>query len=303
MNLYTFSTKSWHVRFFKWLFNQDPTCSYKTMCPYFWTYVLIFTFLPLILLIKLFGKGGTKFLAWTKDYKHNKTQKEIAHLKEICSNTNLTEKEAYLIRESKCWYRHSNYELDDKIFNKVSDLALQYDDKLDKIKWNKEEKQRIRKTKRTQTYKEYKEQKWFNSISYLVTTCLACLFLYGIGIAGYHTFTWINWTSVGIWTLYIFIGVIALAIAITLFYGIIKHMLIPFFSWLSCIKLPRCGFCNSIKIFFSWSKYPFLLTWWPIKYTFIGVFKLLIIIGDMVYSIYKKKCPIITWEETKQVKN
>ena len=70
MKLYTFSKNSWHVRFYKWLYDKDPANKFKTMCPYFWTYVLTFITLPIILPIKLFGRyGGNKLLIFLENYR------------------------------------------------------------------------------------------------------------------------------------------------------------------------------------------------------------------------------------------
>ena len=61
-NLYKFKKNAWHVRVFTWIYGTNPTIEFKTMCPYFWALVATFLFLPIILVIKLFGAAGTKFL-------------------------------------------------------------------------------------------------------------------------------------------------------------------------------------------------------------------------------------------------
>ena len=45
MNLYAFNKNSFHVKFFKWATGINPTQRYKTMCPYFWSYVLLIIFI------------------------------------------------------------------------------------------------------------------------------------------------------------------------------------------------------------------------------------------------------------------
>ena len=60
--MYKFKTTSWHVKLFEWIFNEDPTKIYKSMCPYFWSFVLILLTLPLIAVVKMFGKAGTAVL-------------------------------------------------------------------------------------------------------------------------------------------------------------------------------------------------------------------------------------------------
>jgi hypothetical protein len=292
MKLYSFSKNAWHVRFFTWLFGQNPTRRYKTMCPYFWTYVLILLFLPLILIVKAFGKYGTQFLAWTKDYKHNRTQAAINHLTELCEDPALTPKDAHAIVNSKCYKKHDwDIEYDTK--NRVTELAnIHYDvikaENRAKLLANRERKENF-----TKTYEEYKEYKWFNYLSYLISFGLIAFILISIGYAIYQGGKMIDWPFVGKWAVYITGVAIALAAAIGVVYCLVKYIIVPFFNWTSCVKLPTCGICDNIKGFFRF----FLFLWIPFKYIFIGIYKFFAIIVNMIYSTYKKQCPMITWED------
>ncbi len=292
MKLYTFKKTSWHVRFFKWLFDVNPTYRYKTMCPYFWTYVLIALFLPLILVIKLFGKSGTVFLNWVKDYKNNKEKAEIAHLKNLCENPDLSPEEAFKIRKSKCWKKH-NWEIDLSISNRIKGLAYQHREYLSDLKYKREEERDAKREEMVAKYEEVKEYKWFPYVAYLITFALFGLLAWAIIYGGYRGAMAIDWPWLGKWTLNILIIGAVIGSIILVLYGFIKYVCIPFVQWVSCIKLPKCGICENMKSFFSLFKY----VWLPIRYVLLGIVKFFAIIGDMIYSTYKKKCPIITWED------
>ena len=113
-------------------------------------------------------------------------------------------------------------------------------------------------------------------------------------------FSSVPWGLVGYWAL-IVLGIVAgAATAIFLGWALVKFVFIPFFKWLSCIKLPHCGLCENMKAFFGWfaigfkyRAYIFLPFWWLI----LGIGKVGVIIGHMIYSTYKKQCPIIEWKE------
>ena len=63
-DLYTFSQNAWHVQLFKWIYGIDPTQRFKNFCPMFWSYLLTFILLPILLLSKLAGESGKKFMKW-----------------------------------------------------------------------------------------------------------------------------------------------------------------------------------------------------------------------------------------------
>ena len=49
--MYNLKSTSLSSRFYSWIWNTEIS-NFKTMCPYFWSYVLTIIFLPLILIIK-----------------------------------------------------------------------------------------------------------------------------------------------------------------------------------------------------------------------------------------------------------
>lgn len=50
--MYKLNPSSRSARFYSWIWNTEVT-RFKTMCPYFWNYVLTILFLPVILTVKL----------------------------------------------------------------------------------------------------------------------------------------------------------------------------------------------------------------------------------------------------------
>lgn len=50
--MYKLNKFSWSARFFEWVWNTDVEIKFKSMCPYFWSYVLTLVFLPIILMFK-----------------------------------------------------------------------------------------------------------------------------------------------------------------------------------------------------------------------------------------------------------
>lgn len=291
MNLYTFSKKSWHVRFFKWLFKEDPTKRYKTMCPYFWTYVLVFIFILPILFLRICGNVGVKLLNKLRDYKELSTERIIAKFITRCSNPNLTPKEAYDIKNCKCWKKY-RWDLSYEIENKVRELAYIESDRL----YDEEiEKNRV-KLNQKQIQKEYinkkvdyiKTNKSLVIIGKILLLVLILISVGGIGYGFWQLGTIIPWGDVGIMTLYVvsFLGIAGIFVLTV--YSLFRYLLIPAFDYLTCIKYPSV---NLKKLNFM--LFPFKLI--------IRLFKVIgrtfAIIGSMIYSTYKKRCPIITWED------
>jgi len=309
MNLYTFSKKSWHVKFYQWLFNENPTRIFKTMCPYFWTYILIFIFIIPILIIKLFGSGGTKLLNYLKNYKAEKRRKSIKHLTEICSKNDLTPEEAYKIKNSNCWEKYGAWDISNDLYWRIKELSEIEGDRLYKLK----KEQKIEQTKKKENikqeitqitikYNEYKEEKWFTWVSYLVSATIFVVILYSL----FKVSLMIDWYIVGKALFYFLIGAIILGVIIGTIWVLVKYVIQPFFSWLSCVKLPTCGLCENIKpimvtIFKAFGLLKYIL--YPIMWVGIGTIKLFSIIGHMIYVTYKKQCPIITWTDDGNEKN
>ncbi len=272
-DLYTFSKNAWHVRLFKWIYGTNPTQTFNTMCPYFWSMVATFVFFPLILIIKMFGKGGTSLLSKLESYKRDKRDKTIEALIKRCSKKGLTDKEAYNIKESKCWFNYYYY-LDSTLEDSIRDKWRSYSRYLHSLKAEKE----VKVKQRQQKISEIKESKWYVYLSYLVSFFIISFFIYAL----YCIFLSIEFSPVD-WNLIGRVLVLTLHITITvlLFLALLKYIIIPFFSWLSCRK---CVLCQ-----FGLGKY--------IIAPFVFIWKGILIVGDMVYMTYKKACPRITWKD------
>ena len=303
MKLYSFSKSSWHVRFFEWLFNENPTYRYKTMCPYFWTYVLIVLFLPLILVVKLFGNAGTRFLSWMKDYRHNRIERIKGNFIMNCCHPNLTPKEAYKLTQSKCWDEYRYY-LEYEVEEKVKQLARIELNKIEDEQAEAYKKQQERKRALAEQFDDInnkmstmRENKLFTYFSYVVVGVICSITLYFLyTLVMMIPFYMIDWPVVGYYSLYITLLLISMFGLVLLFYGLIKYVFTPFFKWLSCIKLPSCGICNTMSPLLNKMKYVlyiFLPIWWLV----LGIGKLFAIIGHMIYSTYKKSCPMIEWKD------
>jgi hypothetical protein len=276
------------------------------MCPYFWTYVLIFLFLPFILLLKLFGSAGTRALKFSKDYKYNKEKNAIADLQFQINRKDLTDIEIYKIINSKCYNKYKydvmwdSYEHKNSVFDKY----YAHQNKLRSKDSEAYAKQQERKRKLEKQFSdvnkkmtEIKDYKIFTYISYVVVGAMGLFLLYGFySLISLIPFSSIDWGGV-------FYGLLIIVVASVVFGGgylLIRYAIIPFGKWLSCRRLPSCSMCEGMKNFFawcaSWLKYGIYIVmpfWWLI----LGIGKVCVIIGHMIYSTYKKQCPIIEWKD------
>lgn len=276
--MYKFNKKSWHVKFFKWIFNSDPTTQFKTMCPYFWTYILIFALFPLILVFKIFGSYGSKILNKIRTYESSRTQKLKTELIQRCSEE-LTDEECYLISESRC-YKKYGYILSNENYYKIISGRR----RVSMYKYEKNKQDRLNKKAR---YTEIKESKLFTFISYLILLAFLLSIIFTImKLYSYMLLANINWNKILIisgWILAIIL------IAILLYYivqFIIEYIITPLIDKISCFE---CKFCKKISILKVISK--------PIILIYNG-FMLII---DMVVATYKKHCPLIIWEDDEKL--
>lgn len=286
--MYTFKKNSWHVRFYKWLFDNDPTKIYKSMCPYFWTYVVIFLTLPFILLFRIGGKKGKQFSSWLESHQRDKRNKMIENFQKRCENPNLSPKEAYEIKNSKCWEKYYYY-IDWDLDNHIRNLSNEYKYTLhkEKIERDKNKEQKI---------KELKESKTLNVIFTILGIGLLLLILY-VTIVGISMieFKPIDWLFIG----KVLLGSILIICSGLLIIGIVYYIVkgIQYLTMkISCINFtcPLCNFFGGLikMLFINIGKStPY------ISIPFIFIFKGIRLIADMIYNTYKKNCPIIKWEE------
>lgn len=270
-NLYTFSKTSWHVRLFKWLYGTDPTQTFNTMCPYFWS--MFFTLLPpifaIILIIKLFGKAGNNFVSKSESYRRDNYEKRKQKFLTKCDDDSLTDEDAYDIKTSKCWGKFSYYlEYDVKSF--INEKYRNHRDLLLKQRYIKEDK-------KSALIKDIKTSKYFPYVAYTITAVILSLIVYTLYLVGSYLNLNFEFDPEGLKTVGTVVGVLAV-FCISLF-CFIQYILNPFLDYLKCCKLPKLGLFKLIGR-------PFI---------FIG--KGLYIIGDMIYMTYKKACPRITWRD------
>jgi len=268
--MYKFSKQSWHVKLFKWIFNEDPTKIYKSMCPYFWSYVLTILFLPLILIVKMFGKYGTQFLNFLRTYKEAKREKTKQLFLTDCKKENLTKEEAYRLYKSKCWKDFSCYLSYDEE-NLVRKLAKKVSEEL----YIKKE---AVSQKKQQTYKEVKESKYFDYFAYLITGLIftGVIYLFYMLFSSI-TFKPVDWILV--FKLLVFVGGIVLVGTIIVLF--VKYIIIPIINKIRCMECQLCKIGLGSKIISVIS----------------FIWKGFCIVGDMIHVTYKKNCPLIVWEE------
>ncbi len=273
-NLYTFSKNAWHVKLFKWIYNTDPTQTFNTMCPYFWSLVATFILLPIILVVKLFGSGGTKVLSKLESYKRDRRDKKGKAFVEKCSKEDITEEEAFNIVKNCGWsdYRwYLDYELETEIKHKYWNYVEVLASRINK----KKENAQIRKQK----IAEVKESKWFTYTAYLVSIISISALLFGLySLVSLIEFSTIDWDAVK-YVACVFGGIAGVILGA---YGVIMYIIIPIADYLSC--LDNCILCK-LNIW----KYIFA----PFKFLWNGI----LIIVDMIYMTYKKACPRITWKD------
>ncbi len=271
-NLYTFSKSAWHVKLFKWVYGTDPTKTFNTMCPYFWSMVATLILFPLILIIKIFGKSGTALLKSLESRKRDNLIKNRDAFLKRCSDVNMTDKEAYDIKESKCWDKYY-YDMDsdthDIIYNKYS-LYKSY---LKQIAREKELNEVIRKEK----FIEIKESKYFVYFAYLISAFAFSSVIYILySIIASIKFSPVDWEVVTSVLTTCGQAILLVATAICVW----RYIIVPIYNKVSCME---CKLCK-----LGLGKY--------IAAPFIFTGKGILIIGDMIYMTYKKACPRITWK-------
>lgn len=275
-NLYTFDNNSKCVRFFMWVYGKNPRYIFSGMCPFFWTLVVTVLFFPLILIIKLFGKTGTKFLSYLESYNRNSKEKKKQNFLNRIKQP-LTPQEAYKIKRSKC-FDYFYYDMTKEEINNIYDKSREWAHHLSLLSEEKYVKQ-MKFDKKVETIKE---SKVFVILAQIITFSIGLLILFGI----YYIIFKVDYPEPDwevIKQLFLFFGV---AIGGMLFLiSLYKYLFLPIIYRLSCIKLPSCN-CKIFKIV----KKIFI-------YLFGSIGTFFYIIGNMIYVTYKKNCPIITWKD------
>lgn len=324
-NFYTFKKDAWHCKIYKWVFGKEPHKVHPTMCPYFWIMVVVFLTFPIILLVKMTGKMGTNFIESCSTYSKRMEEKRRTAFVKMCMDKlpNMTNKEAYKLKHTKLFDKYkyelqhkSRYEIEDKgseWYRERCDIQREEQRKRTEEFHAKREivlKKQMEKSKhieiRTEKIQEFKESKTSKIIGIGLVVVVGYFAIWGLGVAAIATFNWINWKYVG----YFLLGIGGLATLGFVIFIAFKYIINPFFKWtflkLSKInppKLPKIpvykfgkGTGRFFGFLFGWVKPLFRAIAQGIIYMvdFFGM------VRDLIHSMYKKNCPVITWTDDEQ---
>jgi hypothetical protein len=297
--MYNFSKNSWHVRFYKWLYDIDVTTKFKTMCPYFWSYVLTFLFLPFILFFRvLSGKIVSldeRIRRWSKTKEKNTINDVESRVRKLLDKGD--KDKLYDFYNSRC-YKKYKYYIDADLYFTFQKVVNDY--WYTELLPKREEKRKlaeVRKAEQKIKIETVKNQVWFKVSSYILSGVVGLIFIYMlynlISLIPFHRFDFNKFVDI-IKHIGIVVGIALISLG--LLYSLIKYVLIPFFKFISCIKIEECYLCNMFKNLLLSSKSLFKIFIWFFK----GLYQILYVIVHMLYSTYKKSCPIIVWEEDKK---
>jgi len=254
------------------MWGVNPADRYKTMCPYFWQYVLSILILPAILLYKIgqFILKPFKYLweSYTDRQAALATKELLADIKSA-----KTDEDYYKIYKSKCFEGHK-YELldleedfDTDIFDEIYERYLAF-------KTGKKERARIKKDKAQAQIDNFKYGTGGKVLSYIIGLGV----LVGLGFFIYwfvHLFTWSQFVN-----FMTFLGIVVVCCVILMgLIGLVRYI----------NKSIPCD--NKVKTFFN-----NIVFWKYIGLFFVMIWKGIRIIIDMIVNVYKQNCPVIHWD-------
>ena len=324
-NFYTFKKDAWHCKVYKWVFGKEPHKVHPTMCPYFWIMVVVFLTFPIILIVKMTGKAGTNFIESCSTYSKRMEEKRRAAFVKECTDrlASMTDKEAYILKHSKIFKKYQyelqykdRYAIEDKgsawyqIKCDIENEAMRVKNEEFRLKNQIKEKRAEEKSKIVETravkIEEFKQSKTSKIIGIGLVVIISYFAIWGLGVAAVKTFEWINWKYVGYGLLGI-IGFVAIGFVI---FASFKYIINPFFKWtfmqmskINPPKLPKVpvykfskGIKKVFRFLFGWVGTVFRSIVQGIVYMadFFGM------VRDLIHSMYKKNCPVITWTEDDQ---
>jgi hypothetical protein len=324
-NFYTFKKDAWHCKIYQWVFGKEPHKVHPTMCPYFWIMVVVFLTFPIILIVKMTGKAGTNFIESCSTYSRRMDTKRRAAFVKKCLDKlpTMTDKEAYDLTHLKIYDRYK-YELEyndrytiegksnawyykkcererEERMRKVEEADIKRE-----IQWKKQEEKYQFKQAREEKIEEFKQSKTSKIIGIGFVVIISYFAIWGLGVVAIKTFQWINWKYVG----YFLLGIIGLATFGFIVYILFKYIINPFLKWsfmqMSKInppklpKIPVYKLGRGIKRFFG-----FIFGW--VAPLFRAIIQGIIymvdffrMVRDLIHSMYKKNCPVITWTDDEQ---
>jgi hypothetical protein len=324
-NFYTFKKDAWHCKVYKWVFGKEPHKVHPTMCPYFWIMVVVFLTFPIILIVKMGGKAGTNFIESCSTYSKRMEEKRRAAFVKECLDRlpNMTDKEAYTLKHSKIFKKYQyelpykeRYMIEDKgsawyqMKCDIENEATRIKDAERRLKFEIKEKKAEEKSKIIETravkIEEFKQSKTSKIIGIGLVVIISYFAIWGLGVAAVKTFEWINWKYVG----YGLLGIIGFIATGFIIFAAFKYIINPFFKWtfmqmskINPPKLPKVpvykfgrGIRKVFRFLFGWVGPVFRAIGQGIIYMvdFFGM------VRDLIHSMYKKNCPVITWTEDDQ---
>jgi hypothetical protein len=271
-NLYDFSSNSFHAKFFKWMWGVDPSVRYKTMCPYFWSFVgsmLIFPLIFTYIFIKWMLSPITNALDARAERQARITTKEL--MDDI--NGAESDKDFYNIYKSKCYddklkIIDMDEDFDTDIFDTIYARYCRYKDSLE----SKRMKRKYKTQAKIDTFK-------YGSGGKILSYLMGIGALVGIGFFFYwfvHLFTMTQFLH-----------------ALTIIGAMLIVVLILFLFIRGTIYIQENMSCdNKVRIFFN-----NIVFWKYIGLFFTTIWKGLTIIIDMIVNTYKQNCPTIHWDK------
>jgi hypothetical protein len=329
-SFYTFHKNAWHCKLYKWVFGKNPHEVHPTMCPYFWIMVCVFLLLPIVVMIKMTGKGGVKFMESCTTYSRRMKEKREKAYNEKCIefSKKMTDEQAYRFTHTKLWKKYEYY-IDYEVRTEIRNASSRWYWHLDEIKTEQNrieaEKKRIEQDKkweaefrekeikqksievREKRVKALKESKTSKIIGIILVCVVLYYFVWLTYICVSAFCNWVRWDWIG----YGLLGIAAFVTLGFVSYLTFKYIIIPFFKFIYVkickIKLPRVDFSKPFrkigKFFLFIAKillklFRFLK---PIGRTIVSGFVYMIdffkMTKDLIYSTYKKNCPTITWKD------
>jgi hypothetical protein len=324
-NFYTFKKDAWHCKVYKWVFGKEPHKVHPTMCPYFWIMVVVFLTFPIILIVKMTRKVDTNFIESCSTYSKRMDEKRRASFVKDCLDKlpTITDKEAYNLKNSKIFKKYQ-YELPYKERYMIEDKGSAWyrakrdiDDEAIRVRYNKlrlkiemKERKSEEKSKiigaRAVKIEEFKQSKTSKIIGIGLVVIISYFAIWGLSVAVIKTIGWINWKYVG----YGLLGITVFIATAFIIFSLFKYIINPFFKWafmqmskINPPKLPKIpvykfgkGMKKVFKFIFGWLGPVFRAMVQGIIYMadFFGM------VRDLIHSMYKKNCPVITWTEDDQ---
>ena len=324
-NFYTFKKDAWHCKVYKWVFGKEPHKVHPTMCPYFWIMVVVFLTFPFILLIKMTGKMGANFIESCSTYSKRMDEKRRAAFVKMCTDKlpTMTDQEAHKLTHTKLFdrykyelqYKH-RYEIEDKgsaWYRGRCERQREEQRKRDEELHIKREitlQKQMERSKhveiRTEKIQEFKESKTSKIIGIGLVAIVGYFAIWGLGVAAIKTYNWVNWKYVG----YFILGIIGLVTLGFVIFVSFKYIINPFFKWtfiqmdkINPPKLPKVpvykfgrGIGKFLGFIFGWVEPLFR----AIVQGFVYMIDFFGMVRDLIHSMYKKNCPVITWTDDEQ---